>query len=147
MSGYPLEAAKTLRASERERAERALADRERELSEARAGTQAARDALAAHRERMAARRAPAPTTGAALQREQAFLDRLRAEEEALRKALTDQAARERAAARSVRAARAALGRAHVDEEVVARHEERWRGERKRTAERAAEEELEEIRRA
>ena len=92
MSGYPLEAAKTLRASERERAERALADRERELSEARAGTQAARDALAAHRERMAARRAPAPTTGAALQREQAFLDRLRAEEEALRKALTDQAA-------------------------------------------------------
>lgn len=149
MSRYPLEAAKTVRASERERAERRLTERERELQAARGGAQNAEAALRDFRRRAAERRAsaPEPKNGAALQRERAFLDHLRAREAEHRRALAAARSREREAARAVREARAALGRAHAEEKVVERHEERWTAGRKRAAERAAEEELEEIRRA
>lgn len=138
-----------VRAADRERAERALVEAERARGEKDAAVEAAAAALAAHRARMRAARAggAGATTGAAMQREQAFAARLRDEERAWMRGLADARAAAREAARAVKAARAALGRAHASELVVEKHEERWVAARKRAADKAEDDELEENSRA
>ncbi|MCB9593931.1 MAG: hypothetical protein H6719_14450 [Sandaracinaceae bacterium] len=146
---YPLEAARVVRAGARERAEQILARARRELEVAREVTIASRDALERFRAEASERRAraSAPTTGAALLRERAYGERLSAEEARRVRELAGAHAEERRAARAVRDARRELGSAHAEEQVVNEHRERWDQRRRREAERAEEEELEETSRA
>ncbi len=135
---YPLEAARTVRAVERDRAAEALARAARELERAEARRLRAAEKLAARRRGEV--EAGGACTAAALQREERHRERRREEEAALRRALERALALEQLAAGEVRRAREALERAGVEREVIERHHERWAAGEARAAERAAEDE-------
>ena len=140
---YPLEAARTVRASAREAAQRRLTDAEGRHRSAREATESARSRLAEARELERSRRTHAadPTTAAALLREQAYRDAMSARERSLEDALRRAVKTEKAAASEVVAARRALGGALVEEKVLEKHEGRWALNIAKKKEKATEEEL------
>lgn len=144
MARYPLEAARTVRATVRERAERVVAEATRAQASATAAAVAAAEALRQFRSEQGGRTtgAPTTTTGAALHRERAFRDRIDQEEQTLVQALKTAASEERRRALNTREAKRALIEANVQEKVVDRHHERWSENEKRVAERAEEREFE-----
>lgn len=141
---YPLRAAQTVRAAQRAKAERALAEALRRQTAAAHGAREASERLAAFRREEARRSAPTPRTGAGLRRQQAWARRVAAREAALVEALREARTAERAAAAGARRAREALAAAAVDEKVIERHEERWTTRRDREVERAEQDELDDF---
>ena len=141
---YPLQAARTVRATAREAAEAALAAATDVLVRAEEERGATRARLTTERRAEKARRerAGAPRTGAALLREQRYRDAMEDREREL-VALVEAARRaERGAKRGVDRARAALGGAFVDETVLDRHHERWAHNESKLKTKKEEEELE-----
>lgn len=140
---YPLEAAQAVREADERRAQERLAAALGALDDAREARERVAAALAALR---AAK--PAPSTGAthaaALQREDAFERRRRARIDARAEALRAAMRAERRARDGVTAARAELASAAVATELLERHRERWEADRRRRAERAAEEARDEL---
>lgn len=138
-SRYPLEAARTVRAIERDRAAEVLARAARELERAKARRLRAAERLAASRRGEVAPPL-GPCTAAALQRVERYRERRRDDEAALCRALERALAAERQAAGELERAREALARAGVEREVIERHHDRWAAAEARAAARAAEDE-------
>lgn len=141
---YPLEAARTVRASAREAAERRLADAREALERAREAAASALDRLREMRSEEKARRARAtdPSTAAGLLREQRYRDAMADEERSLLGALAAARRGERSAVHTLEGAREALTGALVEEKVLDRHQERWARKALKKKEKAEEDELE-----
>jgi hypothetical protein len=146
---YPLEAARTLRDAERERAESALAAVLEELRQAAARRVRAQERLAAFRREREERAASgdehaSSCTAAELRRAALFLERLRREEHRLAAAY-ERANEEWARAQdAVERARRRVAEAAARSEIVERHRERWQNDAVRAVERAADDELEDV---
>lgn len=147
-SAYPLEAARELRGQELDEAARALGDASRRVDAARRNVASAVAAIEAHDVARAAQRAAENARGARsaddLLRGLAYEERLDRERQEL---VTKSAEAEEAlaAARTnEESARSALADARAAKEAVERHYEAWLAERRRVAEKKAEDEAEDV---
>ena len=147
---YPLEAARTLRERELDAAKEELARHTDALAQAELGARAAEDAVAAHveatretAERERARDA-AGRSAADMLAVQSYLTRRRDELAALRARAGDARQAVLEAAAALDDARAALAQARAAREAVEKHREKWDAGRRRTAERRAEADLDDL---
>jgi hypothetical protein len=136
---YPLQALWTVRRTEHERAEAALARVIAERGEARREVDAARLGLQAHREQTrgeaaAATAGSAPRTAAEAQRAEDHLRRRRQDERSLGQRLETAREALQQAEERVREARAAMAGTRTRYEAVERHRQAWlRAQRRRAA--------------
>lgn len=147
---YPLEAARTLHASEEDAARDALAaatDAMRNAEDALARAEARCVAHRAETARTVTDEARADIQGRSLAESLRAADwqrRRRSEDAALRSARDDAQRARHAAMTNVDAARAALAAARAAREAVERHHAAWQEEARRTDERRAEAEVEDV---
>ena len=147
--GYPLEAARTVRAYAEDAAGQSLADALHTREKRRLDRNAAEASLDGHRTQEAERArlagVPARQTAMAVQREAAYRTRQREREGVLQGKLDRTRKAERDADAAVTGARRALGNAAAERAVVEKHHERWAGKRKAAKEKAEENEREDRR--
>ena len=145
---YPLRAARELK-------DRAVDEAARELGEATERTRHAEAAVTRARERLDAHaveterwetgeRQRGGGSAATFLAVQAYRERRRSERDALREAVTAAQAEVASRREAEREARETLAQARAEAEAVERHEERWRLERRKTAERKEEQEAEDV---
>lgn len=145
---YPLEAARDLRGQELDEAARALGDASRRVDLAERSVASARAAIEAHDVAREAHRAAENARGSRsaddMLRGLAYEERLDCEREAL-VATAQEADEALALARAHEdSARTALAEARAAQEAVERHYEAWEEERRRVAEKKAEDEAEDV---
>jgi hypothetical protein len=149
-SKYPLEAVQVVREVAEDAAEARLVDAIRAHGEAVARRERAQAALSASRASAKARNAreaqiqAAACTAAELRRGERFREEQRRVEASLVDALVRARREEERASLEVATARRELGRAAADVEVAARHRRGWELARERKAERAREDELDDL---